>query len=301
MKNRRSRYMLTLVLIVGIVGLLSQFTVAASMQPTPLESHSQHSWTGNTWSHSWSGNTWTVNTWSHSWSQHTNRQVTVTVVSTASNQRHGGWSNGGGYYGGNYYGQYNNQNPYYNPYCPADSSYCSQYPYYQNPNAQNCPVYNSQNPYCYPYYNYSPNYCVNSPYCSPYTASQYPYPYATTTQQFTPQVIIQNITVTQSITATPTPTTQVTLAASTEANTDQTAIGQYYLPLIATCVALSTIAAIAVLLLMSRRNRAQRQPSQAVTSQQFTPQQADKKFCHRCGSGLGSDSLYCASCGTRVI
>ncbi len=281
MKNRRSKYVLTLVLIVGIVGLVSQSTVAASIQPTPLESHSQHSWTGNTWS--------------HTWSQHTSQQVTVTIVSTASNQRHGGWSNGGGYYGGNYYGQYN-QNPYYNPYCPAGSSYCSQYPYYQNPNAQNCPVYNNQNPACYPY-NYSPNYCVNSPYCSPYTASQYPY--ATTTQQFTPQVIIQNITVTQSVTATPTPTTQVTLAAPTEANTDQTA--QYYLPLIATSVALSTIAAIAVLLFTSRRSRAPGQPSQAVTSQQFTPQRADKKFCHRCGSGLGSDSLYCTSCGTRVI
>ena len=288
MKNRRSKYILTLVLIVGIVGLLSQSTVAASIQPTPLESHSQHSWTGNTWS--------------HTWSQHTNQQVTLTVVSTTSNQRHGGWSNGGGYNGGNYYGQYYNQypyyqqNPYYNPYCPAGSSYCSQYPYYQNPNDQNCPVYNSQNPYCYPYYNYSPNYCVNSPYCSPYTASQSPY--SSTTEQ-APQIIIQNITVTQSVIATPSPT-QVTLAASTEANTE-TAIGQYYLPLIATCVALGTIAAIAVLLFTSRRNRAQGQPSQAVTSQQFTPQRADKKFCHKCGSGLGSDSLYCVSCGTRVI
>jgi len=274
MKNRM-KYVTTLVLIVGIVGLFSQSTVSATQGSMSFS----QTWTGHSWTGTWTAHTWTGNTWSH-----TRQQTTVTVVSTAGY--------GGYYYGGGNYGQYPyyNQNPYYNPYCAPGSSYCS--PYGANPY---CSAYNNQNPYCSPYYNYNANNCVNSPYCSPYTA--YPYQYATTTQQFTPQVIVQNVTVTQSVTATPSQT-QVTLAASTEANTDQTPIWQSW-SLIATCVILGAIAVIAVLLFTSRGNSLQQQTTQA--PQQFTPQRADKKFCHSCGSGLSRDSIYCASCGTKVI
>ena len=286
MKNP-SKGILALIIIIALIGAYSNQITASATSSSPA-----------TWQ--FGQDTWTMNTISHSWGQHTRQQVTVTVVGTQSNQRHVGYGNGG------YYGQYPyyNQNPYYNPYCPAGASYCSN-PYcasgspYCSQYGSNpyCPVYSSQNPYCGSYYDYSPNNCVNYA-C---TAS-YPYQYATTSQQVTPQVIIQNITVTQSVTATPTPTTQVPMAASTVSNADQTTVYQDFTTIVL-AVVLSTIVGFVI---ASKMAKSQARPSQPQTftpqvTRTFTPQATDKKFCHKCGSGIFVDSVYCPVCGAKVI
>ena len=284
MKNV-SKGTLALIIIVALIGAYSNQATASATSLSPA-----------TWQ--FGQDTWTMNTVSHSWGQHTRQQVTVTVVSTQSNQHRRGYNNGG-YSNGGYYGQYPyNQNPYCpagasycsNPYCASGNPYCSQYgtnPY--------CPVYSSQNPYCVP----NSNYCVNSPFCYAYT-TQVQNPYTSTVQAL--QVIVQNITVTQSVTATPTPTTQVTMAASTVANSDQTTVHQDF-----TTIALAVVlSAIVGFVIASRIAKSQARTSQPQTftpqvTRTFTPQATDKKFCHKCGSGISVDSVYCSVCGAKVI
>lgn len=288
MKNV-SKAILALVIIVALIGAYSNQTTASATSSSPA-----------TWQ--FGQDTWSQNSWgSNSWAHH-HQQATVTVVSTQSNQHHAGWSDGGGYYGGGYYGQYPYYNQNYNPYCPIGASYCSnQCCAYGNtycPN-QYCPIYNPQNPYWTP----NNNYCVNSPYCYAYT-TQVQNPPTSTAQG--PQVIIQNITVTQSVTATPTPTLQVTMVTATIPSSDQMA----GFGIIAASVVVSSMATIAVMLFMSvwRKNKGQPaqtptfrgQPQQQYPFQSMQDARADK-FCRRCGVRLSNDSLYCSVCGTQAI